>query len=340
MCSRIILRRMIQYNILSRKYNSTLSNDNFVRIFEVGPRDGLQNEKIQVPTSIKIEFINRLSQTGLKYIEVTSFVSPKWVPQMSDHVEVLAGINRTPGICYSALTPNVQGINKVVSLGKKGVDEVAIFSAASETFSKKNINCSIETSLQRFNDVVKIAREKDLPVRGYVSCVVGCPYEGKIKPSQVVPIIKKLLDMGCYEISLGDTIGVGTPKSIYELLKEIQSNDIPSNKLAIHCHDTYGQAIANITQALDMGIRCIDSSVAGLGGCPYAKGATGNVATEDVIYLLDGLGYETGVDLNRLIDAGQFITEALKRENGSKVARALLCKQQGETKTTVKSNQT
>ncbi len=196
MWSRTVLCRMIHYNTVCRKLSSS-SNDNFVRIFEVGPRDGLQNEKTQVPTRIKIEFINRLSRTGLKAIEVTSFVSPKWVPQMSDHVEVLAAIDRIPGVCYSALTPNVQGINKVLSLGAKGVDEVAIFSAASEAFSKKNINCSIETSLQRFNDVVKIAREKNLPVRGYVSCVVGCPYEGKITPAQVVPIVQKLLDMGC-----------------------------------------------------------------------------------------------------------------------------------------------
>jgi len=247
-------------------------------------------------------------------------------------------IDRIPGISYSALTPNVQGINKVISLGRKGVDEVAIFSAASETFSKKNINCSIETSLQRFDDVVKIARQKNLPVRGYVSCVIGCPYEGKIKPSQVIPVVQRLLDMGCYEISLGDTIGVGTPKSIEELLQAINASGIPSNKLAIHCHDTYGQAIANIAQALGMGIRCVDSSVAGLGGCPYAKGATGNVATEDVIYLLEGLGYETGVNLDRLIDAGQFITNALKRENTSKVARALLCKRQDESKTMKKNN--
>ncbi|CAF3229446.1 unnamed protein product, partial [Rotaria sp. Silwood2] len=245
MCSRIILRRAIQYNILSQRYNSSLSQDNFVRIYEVGPRDGLQNEKLQVPTSIKIDFVNRLSRTGLKYIEVTSFVSPKWMPQMSDHVAVLAGIHRIPGVIYSALTPNVQGINKAVSLGKKGVDEIAIFAAASETFSKRNINCSIETSLHRFNEVVDIAREQNLRIRGYVSCAVGCPYEGKVKPSQVVPLVEKLLNMGCYEVSLGDTIGVGTPNSIHELLKEIQTSGIPSNKLAMHCHDTYGQAIAN-----------------------------------------------------------------------------------------------
>jgi len=201
MWSKMILRRMIQYNIISRKLSSS-SNDNFVRIFEVGPRDGLQNEKTQVPTSIKVEFINRLSRTGLKAIEVTSFVSPKWVPQMSDHVEVLAAIDRIPGVCYSALTPNVQGINKILSLGRKGVDEVAIFTAASETFSKKNINCSIETSLQRFDEVVKIAHENNLPVRGYVSCVVGCPYEGKITPSQVVPVVQKLLNMGCVSFFL------------------------------------------------------------------------------------------------------------------------------------------
>ncbi|CAF3476091.1 unnamed protein product [Rotaria socialis] len=314
--------------IPSSSISTIRRSSNFVRIFEVGPRDGLQNEKVQVPTPIKVEFINRLSRTGLKLIEVTSFVSPKWVPQMGDHVEVLAAIDRIPGIRYSALTPNVQGINKVLSLGNKGADEIAIFSAASESFSKKNINCSIETSLQRFNEVTQIANQKNLPVRGYVSCVVGCPYEGKIKPSQVIPVVQKLLDMGCYEISLGDTIGVGTPKSIKELLQAIQSSGISASKLAIHCHDTYGQAIANIAQALDMGIRCVDSSVAGLGGCPYAKGASGNVATEDVLYLLEGLGYETGVDLNRLIDAGQFIMNILKRENMSKVTRAILSKRQ------------
>ncbi|CAM4938554.1 unnamed protein product [Rotaria socialis] len=314
--------------IPSSSISTIRRSSNFVRIFEVGPRDGLQNEKVQVPTPIKVEFINRLSRTGLKLIEVTSFVSPKWVPQMGDHVEVLAAIDRIPGIRYSALTPNVQGINKVLSLGNKGADEIAIFSAASESFSKKNINCSIETSLQRFNEVTQIANQKNLPVRGYVSCVVGCPYEGKINPSQVIPVVQKLLDMGCYEISLGDTIGVGTPKSIKELLQAIQSSGISASKLAIHCHDTYGQAIANIAQALDMGIRCVDSSVAGLGGCPYAKGASGNVATEDVLYLLEGLGYETGVDLNRLIDAGQFIMNILKRENMSKVARAILSKRQ------------
>ncbi|CAF1252006.1 unnamed protein product [Rotaria magnacalcarata] len=313
---------------MNRRHNSSSSKNNFVRIFEVGPRDGLQNEKTQVPTPIKVEFVNRLSRTGLKFIEVTSFVSPKWVPQMGDHVEVLAAIDRIPGIRYSALTPNVQGINRVLSLGNKGADEIAIFSAASESFSKANINCSIETSLQRFNEVTQIAREKNLPVRGSISCTVGCPYEGKIKPSQVVPLVEKLFDMGCYEIALADTIGVGTPKSIKELLQAIQSSGISINKLAIHCHDTYGQAIANIAQALDMGIRCVDSSVAGLGGCPYAKGASGNVATEDVLYLLEGLGYETGVDLNRLIDVGQFITNVLKRENMSKVARAILSKRQ------------
>ncbi|CAM4902710.1 unnamed protein product [Rotaria socialis] len=314
--------------IPSSSISTIRRSSNFVRIFEVGPRDGLQNEKVQVPTPIKVEFINRLSRTGLKLIEVTSFVSPKWVPQMGDHVEVLAAIDRIPGIRYSALTPNVQGINKVLSLGNKGADEIAIFSAASESFSKKNINCSIETSLQRFNEVTRIAREKNLPVRGSISCTVGCPYEGNIKPSQVVPLVEKLFDMGCYEVALADTIGVGTPKSIKELLQAIQSSGISASKLAIHCHDTYGQAIANIAQALDMGIRCVDSSVAGLGGCPFAKGASGNVATEDVLYLLEGLGYETGVDLNRLIDAGQFIMNILKRENMSKVARAILSKRQ------------
>ncbi|CAF1306343.1 unnamed protein product [Rotaria sp. Silwood1] len=326
---RYYLDKSMLFRIVQNSFTSIIrQSSNFVRIFEVGPRDGLQNEKTQVSTSTKIEFINRLSQTGLKYIEVTSFVSPKWIPQMNDHVEVLAGIDRLPDICYSVLTPNIQGLNKVLSLGKKAANEVAIFSAASEIFSKKNINCSIEESFQRFNQVVKIAHEQNLPVRGSISCTVGCPYEGKIKPSQVVPLVEKLLDMGCYEVALADTIGVGTPKSIHELLKAIYANGISSNKLAIHCHDTYGQAIANIAQALEMGIRCIDSSVAGLGGCPYAKGATGNVATEDVLYLLHGLGYETGIDLNRLIDVSQFITNILKRDNMSKVTCAVLSKRQ------------
>jgi len=307
---------------IHRRHISSSSNNNFVKIVEVGPRDGLQNEKTIVPTAVKIDLINRLGRTGLKYIEVTSFVSPKWVPQMSDHMEVLAKIDRLPNIHYSALTPNVQGMKNAI---EAKCDEVAIFGAASETFSKKNINCTIEESLQRFNDVAKLAKENSIPVRGYLSCVVGCPYEGKIKPEQVLPVAQKLLDMGCYEISLGDTIGVGNPKSIKALLTKLIENKIPVEKLAIHCHDTYGQAISNIYQSLEMGIRTIDSSVAGLGGCPYAKGATGNVSSEDVVYLLHELGYETGVDLKKLIETGEFITKFLKKANGSKVGVALAC---------------
>uniref|UniRef100_A0A1A8S3K7 hydroxymethylglutaryl-CoA lyase n=3 Tax=Nothobranchius TaxID=28779 RepID=A0A1A8S3K7_9TELE len=289
-----------------------------VKIVEVGPRDGLQNEKVVVPTEAKINLINMLSESGLPVIEATSFVSPKWVPQMVDQVEVMKGIKKKPGVSYPVLTPNLRGFQAAV---KAGASEVAIFGAASELFSKKNINCSVEESLQRFDEVMKAAKEAAVPVRGYVSCVVGCPYEGKVAPEKVAHVAKRLYSMGCYEISLGDTIGVGTPGSMTEMLEAV-SREVPVSALAVHCHDTYGQALANILVALQMGISVVDSSVAGLGGCPYAQGASGNVATEDVVYMLHGLGIKTGVDLLKLMDAGAFICRALNRKTNSKVAQA------------------
>uniref|UniRef100_A0A3B3VEP5 hydroxymethylglutaryl-CoA lyase n=1 Tax=Poecilia latipinna TaxID=48699 RepID=A0A3B3VEP5_9TELE len=275
-----------------------------VKIVEVGPRDGLQNEKTVVPTEAKINLINMLSESGLPVIEATSFVSPKWVPQMADQVEVMQGISKKPGVSYPVLTPNLKGFQAAVSAG---ASEVAIFGAASELFSKKNINCSVEESLQRFEEVMKAAKEAAVPVRGYVSCVVGCPYEDR------------LYSMGCYEISLGDTIGVGTPGSMTKMLEAV-TKEVPVSALAVHCHDTYGQALANILIALQVSV--VDSSVAGLGGCPYAQGASGNVATEDVVYMLHGLGIKTGVDLSKLMDAGAFICRTINRKTSSKVAQA------------------
>ncbi|XP_053701147.1 hydroxymethylglutaryl-CoA lyase, mitochondrial [Synchiropus splendidus] len=289
-----------------------------VKIVEVGPRDGLQNEKTLVPTETKIQLIDLLSESGLSVIEATSFVSPKWVPQMADQVEVMKGISRKPGVCYPVLTPNLKGFQAAV---QAGAAEVAIFGAASELFSKKNINCSVDESLQRFDDVMKAAKEAGVPVRGYVSCVLGCPYEGKVSPDKVAYVARRLYSMGCYEVSLGDTIGVGTPGSMMEMLEAV-SKEVPVHALAVHCHDTYGQALANILVALQMGVSVVDSSVAGLGGCPYAQGASGNVATEDVVYMLHGLGIETGVDLPKLMDAGAFICRSLNRRTSSKVAQA------------------
>ncbi|KAK7469457.1 hypothetical protein BaRGS_00036523 [Batillaria attramentaria] len=290
----------------------------FVKIVEVGPRDGLQNEKNIVPTSVKVEFVNKLSETGLPVIEVTSFVSPKWVPQMADHNEVMAAINRKPGVVYTALTPNVKGLESAMAAR---VSEVAIFGAASETFSKKNINCSIEESLQRFQGVLTKAKEANLKVRGYVSCVLGCPYEGDVKAEKVAEVAKRMYDLGCYEISLGDTIGVGTPGGMRNLISTV-SREVPIDHLAVHCHDTYGQALANIFAALQMGVSVVDSSSAGLGGCPYARGASGNVSTEDVVYMMNGLAIRTGVDIHKLIEAGQYISNAIGRKTGSKVAQA------------------
>ncbi|KAF0878528.1 HMGC2 protein, partial [Crocuta crocuta] len=291
----------------------------YVKIVEVGPRDGLQNEKVViVPTDIKIEFINQLSQTGLSVIEVTSFVSSRWVPQMADHIEVMKGIHQYPGVRYPVLTPNLQGFHRAVAAG---ATEISVFGAASESFSKKNINCSIEESMEKFEAVVKSARHMNIPARGYVSCALGCPYEGNITPQKVTEVSKRLYGMGCYEISLGDTIGVGTPGSMRRMLENVMK-EIPPSALAVHCHDTYGQALANILTALQMGINVVDSAVSGLGGCPYAKGASGNVATEDLIYMLNGLGLNTGVNLYKVMEAGDFICKAVNKTTNSKVAQA------------------
>ncbi|HZX30286.1 MAG TPA: hydroxymethylglutaryl-CoA lyase [Rhodocyclaceae bacterium] len=296
-----------------------MSLPNRVKIVEVGPRDGLQNEKQVVPATIKIELIERLAAAGLPAVEATSFVSPKWVPQMGDNSEVLRSINRQAGVSYPVLTPNLRGFDSAV---EAGATEVAIFAAASETFSHKNINCSIAESLKRFEPVVSAASALDIPVRGYVSCVVGCPYEGAVAPEKAAEVAKILFEMGCYEVSLGDTIGVGTPTSVSCLI-EACTRHLPMAKLAGHYHDTYGMAIANIYASLQMGMAVFDSSVAGLGGCPYAKGASGNVATEDVVYLLDGLGIHTGVDLLDLAAIGDWISTVLQRPNGAKAGRAL-----------------
>ena len=290
-----------------------------VCIVEVGPRDGLQNEHTEIELYDKVELINRLSKTGLKKIEAGSFVSPKWVPQMANTGELYKQIEHSNGIQYSALTPNMQGLEAAM---QAGLSEVAVFAAASETFSQKNINCSIAESIKRFEPVVSVALANNINVRAYVSCVAGCPYEGDISIAAVNEVTQRLLELGCYEVSLGDTIGVASPRKIETLVK-ILSRSIALEQLAIHCHDTYGQAIANIYAALQCGVTTIDSSVAGLGGCPYAAGASGNVATEDVVYLLNGLGIHCGVDLNDLVGVGNFISERLGRENQSKVARAI-----------------
>ncbi|HEX7764233.1 MAG TPA: hydroxymethylglutaryl-CoA lyase [Cellvibrio sp.] len=290
-----------------------------VRIVEVGPRDGLQNEKLAIPTSTKIQLIENLVDAGLTYIEAGSFVNPKWVPQMADSGEVFTGISRKPGVTYAALTPNLQGYERAIAVN---ANEVAIFAAASEAFSQKNINCSINESIQRFQTLIDAAKTQQIPVRGYISCVAGCPYSGAVDVHTVVSIAKELLAMGCYEISLGDTIGVGTAGQIKHLIETL-ARDIPIEKIAAHMHDTYGQALANIYAALEMGVSIIDSSVAGLGGCPYAAGATGNVATEDVVYLLNGLSIEHGVNLEKLIHAGNTISTALNKSSNSRVAKAM-----------------
>ncbi|ABZ77456.1 pyruvate carboxyltransferase [Shewanella halifaxensis HAW-EB4] len=289
-----------------------------VSIFEVGARDGLQNEK-PVTTQDKIVLIEDLATAGVKRIEAASFVSPKWVPQMADSADVLVGITRHKGVTYSALTPNLKGLELAL---EAGADEVAIFGAASESFSQKNINCSIEESIERFIPVMELAKAKNVPVRGYVSCTLGCPYEGEIAVSEVARVSELLYQMGCYEISLGDTIGVGTPLNARRMVEAV-AEVVPKDKLALHFHDTYGQALANILACLETGVSVIDSSVAGLGGCPYAKGASGNLATEDLVYMLHGLGIETGIDLTKLVNAGNKISHALGRQSGSKVARAL-----------------
>jgi len=293
-----------------------------VRIVEVGPRDGLQNEKQEVPTQTKLELIERLADAGLPAVEATAFVSPKWIPQMADHTEVLERIRRKPGVDYPVLTPNLKGFE---AARLAGATEVAIFGAASEAFSKKNINCSIAESLERFRPVADAARNANVRVRGYISCVVGCPYEGEIAPQKVAEVAGALFDMGCYEVSLGDTIGVGTPAKTQRMI-EACARRVPIGKLAGHYHDTYGQALANIYASLELGVATFDSSVAGLGGCPYAAGASGNVATEDVVYMLDGLGVQTGVDLDRLVAIGQWICGVLGKEPSTKAGRAIAAK--------------
>ncbi|MBO2585961.1 hydroxymethylglutaryl-CoA lyase [Shewanella algae] len=289
-----------------------------VSLFEVGPRDGLQNET-SVSTQAKITLIEALADAGVKRIEAASFVSPKWVPQMADSGEVLRGISRRAGVCYSALTPNLKGLELALDAG---ADEVAVFAAASEGFSQKNINCSIEESIARFEPLLSRAKEQGIRVRGYVSCVLGCPYDGEIAPAEVARVADILHQLGCYEISLGDTIGVGTPLKARKMLETVAER-VPVERLALHFHDTYGQALANILACLETGVSVIDTSVAGLGGCPYAKGASGNLASEDLVYMLHGMGIDTGIDLNKLAQAGRQISQQLGRKTSSKVARAL-----------------
>ncbi|MCE1118418.1 MULTISPECIES: hydroxymethylglutaryl-CoA lyase [Pseudomonas] len=289
-----------------------------VRLVEVGPRDGLQNEAQPISVADKVRLVDDLTDAGLSYIEVGSFVSPKWVPQMAGSAEVFAGIQQRAGVTYAALAPNLRGFEDALAAGVK---EVAVFAAASEAFSQRNINCSISDSLKRFEPIIEAARTQGVRVRGYVSCVLGCPYEGPVSAEQVAPVARALHEMGCYEVSLGDTIGTGTAGDTRRLF-EVVARQVPREQLAGHFHDTYGQALANVYASLLEGIAVFDSSVAGLGGCPYAKGATGNVATEDVLYLLQGLGIDTGIDLDRLIAAGLRISEVLGRTTGSRVARA------------------
>jgi hydroxymethylglutaryl-CoA lyase len=290
-----------------------------VKMVEVGPRDGLQNEARKVAPAVKVELINRLAKTGLRVVEAGSFVSPKWVPQMADTAEVMAAIDRRPGVRYPVLVPNMKGLE--AALAAKA-EEVAVFAAASESFSQKNINCSIDDSLTRFEPVCEAAKASGIQVRGYVSCVLGCPYEGDIAPAAVARVSARLRDLGCYEVSLGDTIGVGTPAKARAMVETVGQH-VPIENLAVHFHDTYGQALANIHACLDLGVAVVDSSVAGLGGCPYAAGASGNVASEDVLYMLNGLGIETGVELPLLAEAGAFICAALGRQSTSRVAQAL-----------------
>ncbi len=293
-----------------------------VRLVEVAPRDGLQNEARIVPAAVKIELIERLADAGIAAIEAGSFVSPKWVPQMADTAAVLAGLRRRPGVSYSVLVPNMKGYE---AARQAKVGEVAIFAAASESFSRRNINCSIAESIDRFAPVAEAARRDGVKVRGYVSCVIDCPYEGPVAPAAVADVASRLLALGCYEVSLGDTVGTGTAGRVEAMIDEVAAR-VPVARLAAHFHDTYGQAVANILAALGKGIAAVNSSVAGLGGCPYAPGAAGNVASEDVVYLLDGLGIRTGIELAKLAAAGRFISKELGREPASKAARALAAK--------------
>ncbi len=296
-----------------------------VKIVEVGPRDGLQNEPETVPTEIKVKLIEMLVDAGLPVVESGAFVSPKWVPQMATSAEVFEQINKRTGISYPVLVPNLKGLELAHAAG---VQEIALFAAASETFSQKNTNCSIADSIDRFNAVIVEAQALGIKIRGYISCVLGCPYEGEVSSDTVLMLAQKLFDQGCYEVSLGDTIGVGTAGQARDLVEKL-SRQVPIQHLAAHFHDTYGQALANIHAVMQCGISVIDSSVAGLGGCPYAKGATGNVATEDVVYMLNGMGIESGVDMDKLLEAGRFISDFLGREPVSRAATALLRKQAG-----------
>ena len=291
----------------------------FVRIVEVGPRDGLQNEKTQVATADKVALIDRLSRTGLLTIEATSFVSPKWVPQLADAAEVFSAIQRRPGTAYPVLVPNETGYDRARAVG---VEEVAVFTAASEAFNQKNINASIDASIERFRPVLARAAADGVKVRGYVSTVLGCPYQGEVPVAEVVRVARRLHALGCYEISLGDTIGVGTPHQAREMLLAV-ATEVPMPALAVHFHDTYGQALANVAACVEAGVRVADSAVAGTGGCPYAKGASGNVASEDLVYMLRGMGIETGIDLEALADTGRWLASRLGRSTGSKVGRAL-----------------
>ena len=289
-----------------------------IQIVEVGPRDGLQNEKIWVETETKIALIEKLADAGLTKIEAASFVSPKWVPQMKDAFEVLSGIERRPGVTYPVLTPNLKGFERAL---EAGVTEVAVFGAASEAFSQKNINCSISESVERFRPVLEAAQKNSVRVRGYISCVLGCPYQGEVPLENVVNLAEKMSEMGCYEISLGDTIGIGTPLKAKKMVETV-AEKVPVSNLALHFHDTRGQALANIYACLELGVSVIDASVSGLGGCPYAQGASGNVATEDVVYMLHGIGIKTGVDMEKLIETGRFISDVFGRRPQSRVSRA------------------
>ncbi len=300
-----------------------MSSPNTVKIVEVGPRDGLQNEPQAVPTGVKVDFINRLSATGLRTIETTSFVSPKWVPQLADAEKVFAAIDRRENVAYPVLVPNEKGMQRALDAG---VREIALFTAASETFNQKNINAGIKESLERFRPVVAAARDHDIRVRGYISCVLGCPYEGDISPQAVADVAVDLQQLGCYEISLGDTIGTGTPVAARAMFEAVAAR-VDTAVLAVHFHDTRGQALANILACLQIGVSVVDASVAGLGGCPYANGATGNVATEDLLYMLNGVGIETGVDMEKLTEAGLFICDALGKPPASKLGRIAIAKQ-------------